>query len=196
MLIFENRSSFLFSFFQTVCDANSRKKCHIVRLWLSLWLLKWPPCILFTCFDNMAVKVFPVSVGSVSNTGICLLFLYLVIKWNKCRIRLSQVDGEIKLLKAKLANKSVATATSQVYVYNFVIQRIFYSGVHFRNFSLNSVADPQDFFIQFTDFLYAIKVSIVRSVIKRLNTNHHEKHFIIHVWCSNMACYEDSDSFT
>ena len=47
-----------------------------------------------------------------------------------------------------------------------------------------------------TEF-FGIEVSIVISVIKRLNTSHYEKWFNqFHVWCSNVACYADIESLT
>ena len=41
-----------------------------------------------------------------------------------------------------------------------------------------------------------ILVSIVLLVIKRLNTDQDEKRFNLHVWCSNVACYADIESYT
>ena len=40
-----------------------------------------------------------------------------------------------------------------------------------------------------------VKVFIVLSEIKRLNTNHYEKRLNLHYLCFNVACYADTESY-
>ena len=49
--------------------------------------------------------------------------------------------------------------------------------------------------LQFLFGALRVEVSIVLSEIKRLNTDHNEKRFNLHDWCSNVAGYADM-SFT
>ena len=44
--------------------------------------------------------------------------------------------------------------------------------------------------------ILSFKVSIVLLVIKRFNTNHYEKRFSFHVWCSNVACCAAIEYYT
>ena len=45
-------------------------------------------------------------------------------------------------------------------------------------------------------FFPFLVVSIVLLVIKRFNTNHYEKRFSLRIWCSNVACHADIESYT
>ena len=50
-----------------------------------------------------------------------------------------------------------------------------------------------DTFFYFRNMI--VKVFIVLSEIKRLNTNHYEKRLNLHFLCSNVACYADIESY-